>query len=70
LISNLSGYVLNHLIEGAVMYFSEFAEFNSRKHTFFPENGIPRRKMGDVTSLDRLAGMLHFKWNLAVFPRR
>ena len=50
------------------MYFSEFAEVNSRKHTCFLENDVSGRKVGDVTTLERLAGMLHFEWNLAVFP--
>ena len=66
--SNLSGKVRNHLIEGAVMHFSEFVEVNSHKHTRFPENDVSGRKMGDVGTLERLAGMLHFEWNLNIFP--
>ena len=51
------------------MYFSELAEFKYSKHTCFLENDVSGWKVGDVTTLDRLAGMLHFEWNLAVFPR-
>ena len=51
------------------MLFSEFAEVNSRKYTCFLENDVSGRKVGDVTTLDRLAGILHLEWNLAVFPR-
>ena len=68
MISNLSGKVLNHLIEGAVMYFSEFVEVNSLKHTNLPEKDVSGRKVGDVGTLERLAGMLHFEWNLNIFP--
>jgi hypothetical protein len=50
------------------MYFSEFAEVNSLKHTCFPENDVSERKVGYFATLERLAGILHFKWNLAVFP--
>jgi hypothetical protein len=50
------------------MYFSEFAEVNSRQHTCLPENGVSGRKAGYVTTLDRLAGMLGFEWNPHIFP--
>ena len=52
-----------------MMYFLGFAEVNSRKHRCFPENDVSGRKVGDVTTLDHLAGILYLEWNLAVFPR-
>jgi hypothetical protein len=68
LISNLSGKVRNHLIEGAVMYFSEFVEVNSHKHTCLPEKDVSGSKVGDVGTLERLAGMLHLEWNPTIIP--
>ena len=69
LFSNLSGKVQNHLIEVAVMYFSEFAEVNSHEHTCFPEKDVSGRIVGDGAFLVRLVGLLLLEWNPTLFTR-